>query len=208
MATITHVVVPSDLGQTIKPAGIIAGKYDVNIDNDTLKQTAGVIGVNTATSAGKSAALEAMVKAFETTTTLAYNSTTKVITYTNEDGAVVNIDLSTLAVDVFVNGATYDAGTMILTLTDNSGTTPDVTINLSELKKVATSPSNSVTWTGTGEAASPLVANIKLDPSLNNLVTVSAAGVMVDKTALIGLATVELKNAFGTTSLGFIYPPL
>lgn len=207
MSTITHVVVPTDLGPTIKPAGISANKYDVNIDNDTLKQNAGVISVNTSTTLGtKSAALEAMVQAFETTTTLAYNSTTKVISYTNEDGTIVTIDLSSLAVDVFVNGATYDAATMVLTLSDNSGTTPNITINLSELKKVATSGSNSVTWTGTGETASPLVASIKLDPSLNNLITVSAAGVMVDKTALLGLATVELKNAFGTTSLGFIYP--
>ena len=204
--TIQHVVIPSDLGSTIKPEGITPGKFDVNIDELTLEQTAGVISVNTKTGAGKSTALESMVKAFETPTVLGYNPTTKVISYTNELGVVVNIDLSALAVDVFVNGATYNASTMVLTLTDNNGTTPDVSINLSELKKVATSGSNSVTWAGTGEASSPLVANIKIDPSLNNLITVSAAGVMLDKTTLTALATVELQSTFGTTTLGYIYP--
>lgn len=205
--SITHVVTPSDLGTTIKAGGIIAGKYDVNIDDTTLKQTAGVLRVNTDTTAlGKSALLESMVKAFETTTSLTYSSTTKVLSYTNEDGVVVDIDLSALAVDIFVNGATYNASTMTLTLTDNSGTSPDITIDLSELKRVVTANSNSITFTGTGEAGTALTANIKIDPAVTNLLTVTAAGVALHKAAVTGLATVELWNAFDTVRLGYIFP--
>lgn len=203
--TITHVVIPSDLGATIKSEGLATGKWDVNIDQDTIKQALGVLSVNTATGAGKSAAMEAMVKAFETSTTLAYNATTKIITHTNEKGIVSSIDLSALAIDVFVNGATYNASTMVLTLSDNSGTSPDISINLSELKRVATSNSNSVTWSGTGESSSPLVATFKVDPSVDNLITVSAAGVLVNKATLLGLATIEVVSSFGTV-LGHMYP--
>lgn len=206
---ITHVVIPADLGTTIKASGISANKYDVNIDDNTIKQTAGVLKVNTDTTAlGKSALLESMVQAFETTTTLTYNSTTKVISYTNEDNVVVNIDLSALAANVFVNGATYNASTMVLTLTDNSGSSPDISIDLSELKKVVTADSNSIVFTvgGTGEAAHPLIATIKLDPALTNLITVTAAGIAVHKAAITGLATVEIWNAFDTVKLGSIFP--
>jgi hypothetical protein len=70
----------------------------------------------------------------ETVTALSYAPATKVISYTDEAGNVTALDLSALAVDIYVNGATFDAGTGVLTLTDVDGTTPDVVVNLAALK--------------------------------------------------------------------------
>lgn len=70
----------------------------------------------------------------ETSTTLAYDAATKVLTYTGETGIAQTVDLSALAVDIFVDGATYDTTTAVLTLTDSDGATPDVVVDLSALK--------------------------------------------------------------------------
>jgi hypothetical protein len=69
--------------------------------------------------------------ATDTLTTLAYNSVTRILTYTGENGLATAIDLSNLATDVYVTGGTYDAATMRLTLTDNNGTTPNIVIDFS-----------------------------------------------------------------------------
>jgi hypothetical protein len=198
---ITQVVIPANLGQTIKPNHFVANKYDVNIDNDTLQQVAGVISVNTTSST-----LDAMIKSFETTTSVSYSPLTKVITYTDEDGGTTNIDLSALAVDVFVDGASYSPSTMVLTLTDNSGTTPDITLNLSDLKQVAYVDSATVDFSGTGETATPLTASVKIGSTAGNLVTASASGIEVLPTAITALATVELVDAFSNIHVGYIFP--
>lgn len=137
------------------------------------------------------------IQAGETTTTLAYNPTTKILTYTNEDGVAANIDLSALAVDIYVDGATYNAATMVLTLTDTSGATPDVTVSLADLKKVVTAATNSITFSGTGESSNPLTANLNVDPVAGNLLTVTGSGVAVNPTAVTALATVDAKSLQG-----------
>lgn len=129
--------------------------------------------------------LTPLIQAGETNTTLTYNPATKTLTYTNEDGVAANIDLSALAVDIFVSGGGYDPATMVLTLTDNDGTTPDIVINLADLKKVVTAASQSIVWSGTGEASSPLQAELKLDPLAGNLLKVTPSGVKVDPADIV-----------------------
>jgi hypothetical protein len=199
---ITQVVIPQNLGTTIKPNHLVANKYDVQIDNDTLTANGtGLISVNTTSST-----LDAMVKAFETTTSISYNPATKSITYNNEDGISTVLDLSALALDIFVSGSTYNAGTMILTLTDTNPNTAPITINLADLKQVAYTDSATVDFSGTGETASPLTASVKIDPAPTNLINSSANGIQVLPTGVTNLATVELVDAFSNIHIGYIFP--
>lgn len=70
----------------------------------------------------------------ETVTSLAYSAATKVLTFKDEAGNSTALDLSALAADIFVNGATFNAASGILTLTDNDGASPDVVVDLSAYK--------------------------------------------------------------------------
>lgn len=73
----------------------------------------------------------------ETLTSLTYNPSAKVLTYVAENGVATNLDLSALAIDMTVSGATYNATTGFLTLTESAGG-PTVTVDLSSLKAVGT----------------------------------------------------------------------
>lgn len=194
-----QIVTPTNLGNTLKAAHITAGKYDVNIDKDTLLALAdGTLAVNTKIGTGESAALKALIKAQETATSMTYDPATKIISYTNEKGAVATINLSALAVDIYVNGASYDAATMVLKLTDTDTGTPDITVNLADLKKVSSQNSTTVTFSGTGEASSPLKADLKISNAATNLLKTDANGALVSKTDITALATVDVQDAFGT----------
>ncbi|MFK7942353.1 MAG: hypothetical protein AB8B85_05480 [Paracoccaceae bacterium] len=72
---------------------------------------------------------QAVIQANETTTTLAYNAGTTTLTFTDEDGAATNIDLSALTTDIYVTGASIAAG--VITFSDNDGGTPDFTLDIS-----------------------------------------------------------------------------
>jgi hypothetical protein len=74
----------------------------------------------------------------ETVTSLSYTALTKVLEFKDEAGNTTALDLSALAADIFVNGATFSAATGILTLTDNDGTSPDVVVDLSAYKVTVT----------------------------------------------------------------------
>lgn len=220
--TVNTVTVPN-LGNDFDIGVMEANKIHVKIDGTTLvRSTAGVVSVNptalTTTNALSNAGpggtpanltstvngvvstldLTPLIQAGETNTTLTYAPATKTLTYTNEDATVATIDLSALAADIFVTGGSYDPATMVLTLSDNDGVTPNITINLADLKKVTTQATNSITFTGTGEASSPLQANLVLDPITGNLLVVSATGAKVDPAAVLALATVDVQDAFGT----------
>jgi len=69
----------------------------------------------------------------ETLTSLTYVGATKVLTYLDEAGNSTAVNLAALAADIYVNGASLNATTGILTLTDNDGTSPDVTVDLHAL---------------------------------------------------------------------------
>jgi hypothetical protein len=88
---------------------------------------------------------------------------TLVIAYTDNTGAhfTKSCNLSTLAVDVKVNGAILqhpDANTYILQLTESDGTT--ISVNLSDLLAVVSVASADIVFTGNGTATSPLSATI------------------------------------------------
>lgn len=132
--------------------------------------------------------LTALVQTAETTTSLTYNPATKALTYTNEDGVVATIDLSALAMDIYVNGASYNASSMVLTLTDNDASTPDIVINLADLKQVVTAASSVIAFSGTGEASSPLQATLNLDTATGNLLSMSVNGLLVTINQGIGIS--------------------
>ena len=97
-------------------------------------------------------------KQAETLTTLAYNTTTKALAYTAENGGVTTIDLSALAIDITVTGATYVASTGVLTLLEAGGSS--VVIDLSTLKAVVSTNSiqgngDSVSLQLVGDVAAP-----------------------------------------------------
>ena len=58
-----QIVTPANLGNTLKAAHITAGKYDVNIDQETLLATDGTLSVNTKVGEGESSALKTLIKA-------------------------------------------------------------------------------------------------------------------------------------------------
>jgi len=103
----------------------------------------------------------------ETITSLSYNVAARELTYTDELGVPVT---HSMGLDVFVDGGTFNPVTEILTLTDNSGATPDITIDLATLRGKVTdnldgtytysnNKDTDVTWSGDDEvvtAAAPL----------------------------------------------------
>ena len=100
---------------------------DVQASETTTSITGTVIGHTIGTYINEDAVATSIN---ETVTSIGYSTLTKILSYTDETGSSVNVDLSGLATDIFVNGATYNAGTGLLTLTDNSGVTPDVTVQI------------------------------------------------------------------------------
>jgi hypothetical protein len=95
----------------------------------------------------------------ETLTSLGYNSISKVLTYNDEAGIPTAIDLSALAVDLVVNGASITGNTLTMTVND-AGTATDVVVDLSTLKTVNVGGSvvgdgNTVTLKLDGDLASP-----------------------------------------------------
>lgn len=216
----TQVVTPGNLGNEFDLGVLEANKIHVKFDGTSIVRDLGT-GIVSAVAPGTTNTLAAvapnltstvngvaatvdltaLVQATETLTSMSYNALTKVLTYTDEDGVVQNLDLSTLATDIYVNGGNYNAATGVLTLTDNDGGTGDVTINLQDLKIVVTAPSNSIAFTGTGEASSALVANLVVDPMVGNLLAVTATSAAVDPAGVLAIsvaaATVDVQDAFG-----------
>ena len=82
----------------------------------------------------------------ESLTSLTYDGTNTTLTFTDENGVVSNIDLSALTSDIFVNGATYNAASTTLTLSDNDPATPDVVVDLSTLRSIITPDLATGSW--------------------------------------------------------------
>lgn len=121
------VVVPSDLGPEFQIGTNVANKITVKVDGLTVVRNATTGELSSPNVAAS------------------YNTVTKTLTITNQAGVATNIDLSSLAADIFLNGGSFNATTMVLTLTDNSATTPDVVINLAALLGVSTDAGNVLT---------------------------------------------------------------
>lgn len=129
--------------------------------------------------------LASAITACETTTGLAYNGTTGVLTYTDEDGGATNINLP---LESFLDTAAFNAATQILTLTFNTQSgLSDINVDLSTLVDtyaLTVTDSNDIdfTLTGDGSTGTPwnVTASAILDPDVDNILTSSATGLMVD----------------------------
>jgi hypothetical protein len=108
------------------------------------------------------------------------------------DPAFIAASVPPPTVDIYTNAATYAGG--ILTLKDNSAATPDIPVDLGDLKKVVTAPSPSVTFSGTGETATPLTATVIAIPAgvpipAGQIAGTVPPGVMTSSTAHINAWT-------------------
>lgn len=127
--------VPATVASSDGSVTVVASGTDSQTFNVTVNAT-GVAASLISSDVGNDIVLgsDSKLKLVETVTALSYAPATKIISYTDEAGNTSTLDLSALAVDIYVNGATFDAGTGVLTLTDVDGTTPDVVVNLAALK--------------------------------------------------------------------------
>lgn len=73
----------------------------------------------------------ATIKANETVTSTVYSAATQTLTYTDESGNANNMDLSALATDLRVDGASVSAGGVITFTVNDAGTATDFTLDLS-----------------------------------------------------------------------------
>lgn len=121
----SQVVTPTNLGTSFELGSRIANKITIRTDDTSVVQAAD--GTISAASP-------------------VYDNTAKTITFPAVNGAApVVIDLTQFTTDIFVNGGSFDGSTQILTLTDNDGVTPDVTVDLSSLLGVSTDAGNLLT---------------------------------------------------------------
>lgn len=113
---------------------------------------------------------------------------------TTINGVASNIsDVSAQYLDIKVNSIdSSNAANYIWTFEKSDGTT--LTLNLASLVAIFTANTATVTLAGNGTTATPLTASVKLDPATTNGLTLTPAGVMMDKTTLL---SVEVQDAFG-----------
>lgn len=93
-----------------------------------------------------------------------WDNTARTLTFPSVNGAPAQV-VNLAAVDIFVDGGSFDPLTSILTLTDTNGTTPDVTVDLSNLLGVSTDAGNLLT-NGTDGKALFTKANLDAQTSI------------------------------------------
>lgn len=94
-----------------------------------------------------------------------WDNVAKTITFPSVNGAAQQvIDLSQFTTDIYVDGATFNPTTNILTLTDNDGGTPNVTVDLSLLLGVSADAGNLLV---NGTDGKPLFTKATLDAQTN-----------------------------------------
>lgn len=119
----TDIVLASELGIEFDIGIAVPSKIIVKTDGTSVQRNAGT-GVISAAPAS-------------------WDNVTKTITFPAQDGAAPQvIDLSAFTTDVRVDGGTFNATSMVLTLTDNDAGTPDVVIDLSALLGVSANAGN------------------------------------------------------------------
>lgn len=181
------IVTPSNLGpEFLIGTGVATDKIEINVDGTSIQR-------NAATGALSS-------------TPPTYNNTTKVITFPAQDGAAAfTIDLSSLTTDIFVDGASLNATTNLLTLTDNDATTPDVTVDLSKFTGVSTDVGNIIV-DGTDDKPLLTAASVQavngVSATAGNLLTVDGTDNLhfLDASAIDAVA-VQHVDTFGVNLL-------
>lgn len=121
MATVTDIVLASELNVEFDIGVETANKISLKVDGTSVVKVAGVLGAPSPV----------------------WNNTTKLLTFPAVNGAAaVVVDLSQFTTDIYVTGAAFNGATQVLTLTDNDGVTPDVVVDLSTLLGVSVDANN------------------------------------------------------------------
>ncbi len=121
----SQIVTPGNLGQEFELGTSVPNKITVKVD-----------GTSVARAADGTLNAPAPV----------WDNVAKTITFPAVNGAAAQvIDLSQFTTDIYVDGASFDAATNVLTFTDNDGTTADVTVDLSNLLGVSADAGNLLT---------------------------------------------------------------
>lgn len=158
---------------------------------------AGALLTNTTNGIAATQDLTAAIKAAETLTSLSYVAATGVISYKDEKGITTTIDLPMESV---FQSVAFDSATNKLTFTLVGGGTSVVDLaTLVDAYKL--NAGNGVAVAGNGSTATPWIVSVLKDPAASNLLTVSPAGVMVDKAAVlaaVGPTTNTLTSAANT----------
>lgn len=119
-----NVVAPVNLGPEFELGTTVANKITINVDGVSVKRDV---------TTGELSSPAPVVT---------WNNVTKEITHDDGQGNTQVINLSQFTTDIHVNGGSFNAATSVLTLTDNDGVTPDITIDLSSLLGVSTDAGN------------------------------------------------------------------
>lgn len=131
---------------------------------------------------------------------LTFDNVTKIVTYTDGQGNTQNIDLSQFTTDVYVDGGSFDVATSTLVLTDNDGTTPDVTVDLSTLLGVSADVTNALTDGTDGKPfLAPTAFNVSTDA--NNLLANGADDKPFLDCASVKTCTTTCNDVFGNPVL-------
>ena len=142
------------------------------------------------------------IQAGETVTALSYNATTTELSYTDEDGNVSVIDLSALTTDIYVSGGSFDAGTSVLTLVDNDGVTPDITIDLSSfVVSVVNNNDGTYDVMQNGVSVGQIDTKDGVSTDAGNLLSIGTDGLPYENASTIRTAIldIEVQDAFGVT---------
>ena len=220
MAT-TNIVTLPNLGNDFNIGVIEANKIHLNVDGTSIIRDAGtgVLSVSpaglsisndlafggtslTSTVNGQEATVDltALVQKAETLTSMTYDTNTKMLAYADEHGGLTSVDLSALAVDIFVNGASFDAASLVLTLTDTDAGTPDVTVDLSTLKVTLTDNGDGTFTIAQGANSYTFDTKEGVSADAGNLLLAGTdAKPLLNPGAVRALLDVEVKDAFGNT---------
>lgn len=217
----TNIVTLPNLGNDFDLGIIEANKIHLNVDGTSIVRNAGtgVLSVSpaglsisnalafagtslTSTVNGQAATVDlaTLVQNAETLTSMTYDTNTKMLAYTDEHGGVTSVDLSALAVDIFITGASFDAASLVLTLTDADAGTPDVTVDLSTLKVTLVDNGDGTFTIAQGSNSYTFDTKEGVSADAGNLLVAGTDGKpLLNPGAVRGLLDVEVQDAFGTT---------
>lgn len=158
------VIVPANIGNTIKAHHLAANKYDVQIDGTTIKATAsGELSVDTTS-------LNVVIVSADAG---------QVLTAGSDGGAYID------------NEAIQDAvGDLVISATD--GLTYDDALNslsAAVASAMGTDTDSIAMGVSLNAGVLNITAKVKIDPSANNLITLTSNGLMVDSAAVAASTT-------------------
>lgn len=124
-----------------------------------------------------------------------------VLSITQADNVVVNVDLTPL--DIHTTGVSLDAsGNLVLAQADGA---PSLTVSLGAfMKAVLTANSNGVTLAGDGKATA-LSVSLVVDPIMGNLFKVTASGLKVDPADVVALFTANVTHTLAVDSANGVF---